>query len=90
LTYLDRFGTTPNKYAVRCFDLTLDLILRQAASTGPLTQALIMPETTQYIENKFRYETGTQGGYENKAFYLLKYTQDMGIEELINSLGARN
>lgn len=90
LTYLDRFGTTPNKYAVRGFDLTLDLILRQAASTGPLTQALIMPETTQYIENKFRYETGTQGGYENKAFYLLKYTQDMGIEELINSLGARN
>jgi len=49
-----------------------------------------MPETTQYIENKFRYELGAQGGYENKAFYLLKYTQDMGIEELINSLGARN
>ena len=90
LTYLERFGTTPNKYAARGFDLTLDLILRQASTNGPLTQALVMPETTQYTENKFRYELGPQGGYENKAFYLLKYTQDMGIEELINSLGARN
>ncbi|MDC3340916.1 LysM peptidoglycan-binding domain-containing protein [Flavobacteriaceae bacterium] len=90
LTYLDRFGTTPNKYATRGFDLTLDLIFRKASTTESLTQALVMPETTQYIENKFRYELGAQGGYENKAFYLLKYTQDMGIEELINSLGARN
>ena len=90
LTYLERFGTTPNKYATRGFDLTLDLIFRKASTTESLTQALVMPETTQYIENKFRYELGAQGGYENKAFYLLKYTQDMGIEELINSLGARN
>ncbi|MDA9128151.1 LysM peptidoglycan-binding domain-containing protein [Flavobacteriaceae bacterium] len=90
LTYLDRFGTTPNKYATRGFDLTLDLIFRKASTTESLTQALVMPETTQYTENKFRYELGAQGGYENKAFYLLKYTQDMGIEELINSLGARN
>jgi LysM repeat protein len=90
LTYLERFGTTPNKYATRGFDLTLDLIFRKASTTESLTQALVMPETTQYTENKFRYELGAQGGYENKAFYLLKYTQDMGIEELINSLGARN
>ena len=90
LTYLERFGTTPNKYATRGFDLTLDLIFRKASTAESLTQALVMPETTQYIENKFRYELGAQGGYENKAFYLLKYTQDMGIEELINSLGARN
>jgi hypothetical protein len=87
---LERFGTTPNKYATRGFDLTLDLIFRKASTTESLTQALVMPETTQYTENKFRYELGAQGGYENKAFYLLKYTQDMGIEELINSLGARN
>ena len=90
LTYLERFGTTPNKYATRGFDLTLDLIFRKASTTESLTQALVMPEATQYTENKFRYELGAQGGYENKAFYLLKYTQDMGIEELINSLGARN
>ena len=70
--------------------MTIDLILRKASSQGSLTQTLIMPETTAYTENKFRYEKGAQGGYENKAFYLLQYTQDMAIEELINSLGARN
>lgn len=88
--YLERFGTTPNKYATRGYDLTLDLILRQASSEGPLIESLIMPEATQYTENKFRYESGVNGGYDNKAFYLLKYTQDMRLEELINSLGARN
>ncbi len=88
--YLERFGTTPNKYATRGYDLTLDLILRQASSKGPLNEALIMDEATQYTENKFRYESGANGGFDNKAFYLLKYTQDMRLEEMINSLGARN
>lgn len=89
-SYLQRYGTTPNKYATRGYDLTLDLIFRMASSQGRLTDALVMSETTQYTENKFRYETGSQGGYENKAFYLLTYTQEMCLEELINSLGARN
>jgi LysM repeat protein len=88
--YLERFGTTPNKYATRGYDLTLDLILRQASNKGPLNEALIMAEATQYTENKFRYESGVNGGFDNKAFYLLKYTQDMRLEEMINSLGARN
>lgn len=89
-TYLERFGTTPNKYATRGFDLTLDLILRQGSSEESLLETLIMPEATQYTENKFRYESGSNGGYDNKAYYLLKYSQDMRLEELINSLGARN
>ena len=88
--YLDRFGTTPNKYATRGYDLTLDLILRQAASEGSLTDILIMPEATQYTENKFRYELGPNGGFDNQAFYLLHYTQEMRLEELINSLGAQD
>ena len=88
--YLERFGTTPNKYATRGYDLTLDLILRQGATQGSFLETLIMPEATQYTENKFRYELGENGGYDNRAFYLLQYTEEMRLEELINSLGARN
>ncbi len=88
--YLERFGTTPNKYATRGYDLTLDLILRQGATQGSFLENLIMPEATQYTENKFRYELGENGGYDNRAFYLLQYTEEMRLEELINSLGARN
>ena len=88
--YLERFGTTPNKYATRGYDLTLDLILRQGATQGSFLENLVMPEATQYTENKFRYELGENGGYDNRAFYLLQYTEEMRLEELINSLGARN
>ncbi len=82
--YAERFGCPPNKYASRGFDLTLDIILRGAISEGPLIDQLVMPEATQYTENKFHYQARAEGGYENRAFYLLKYTQGMGLEPLVD------
>ena len=45
------YGVEPNKYAVRGFDLTLDVLLR-LASEDDLYKASSSDVETEYIENK--------------------------------------
>lgn len=77
--YMNLYNVSPNKYAVRGFDLTLDLLLR-LASEDDLYKASSSTIETEYIENKFRYSKKMFGGYYNEAVYIVKY-DDLTIVE---------
>ena len=70
--YKKEYGVEPNKYAVRGFDLTLDVLLR-LASEDDLYAASKSDVETEYVENKFRYSKKLFGGYFNEALYIVKY-----------------
>ena len=70
--YRRKYNVSPNKYAVRGFDLTLDLLLR-LASEDDLYEASSSEVETEYVENKFRYAKKPFGGYYNEAVYIVKY-----------------
>ena len=78
--YKERYNVAPNKYAVRGFDLALDVLLRLASSEN-LYKASKNDVETEYIENKFRYNKKLFGGYYNEAVYIVKY-QDLQIVEV--------
>ena len=77
--YMNTYNVSPNKYAVRGFDLTLDLLLR-LASDDDLYKASSSEVETEYIENKFRYSKKMFGGYYNEAVYIVRYN-DLSIVE---------
>jgi LysM repeat protein len=81
ISYKNKYGVLPNRYAIRGFDVTYDVLLRLAAEDNMYDA--IMPEyETSYIENKFRYQkTGTEG-FCNEAAYILKYTDNLEFEEV--------
>lgn len=67
-----RFNAFPSKYAVRGFDLSLDILLRLASTENDLYSNYKHP--TKFVENKFSYDINKDGvGYTNNAFYLLQY-----------------
>lgn len=78
--YRKEYGVDPNKYAVRGFDLTLDVLLR-LASNEDFYSASSNDVETQYLENKFRYVKKLSGGYINESVYILQYTPELTIEE---------
>lgn len=71
--YNAKYGVLPNKYATRGFDLTLDVLLRLAASEDNLYEVSGSDIETEYVENKFRYSKKLFGGYINEAVYIVKY-----------------
>ena len=77
--YRKEYGVSPSKYAVRGFDITLDLLMR-LASEDNLYDASGEAVETEYIENKFRYTKSFFGGYVNEAVYIVKY-DDLRIVE---------
>ncbi|MCO4821673.1 MAG: LysM peptidoglycan-binding domain-containing protein [Flavobacteriaceae bacterium] len=70
--YKREYGTVPNRFAVRGFDLTMDILLRLAFKEN-LYQAATNTIETEYVENKFRYSKKMFGGYYNEAVYVVKY-----------------
>ena len=78
--YINRFGVTPNKVAVRGFDVTMDVILR-VLNYKDLYESVNMAPLTSYVENKFAYKKQLLGGYYNTTVYLVKY-QDLKIVEV--------
>ena len=74
--YITQFGTFPNKYAIRGFDLTMDILLRLSKYGTLYTQNFNFQ--TAYLENKFQYFSQPYGGYKNEAGYILKY-EDLHI-----------
>lgn len=79
--YKTTYGKLPSKYALRGYDLTMDVLLRQAVSATIEGAASSIGETS-YLENKFNYYKSVTGGYENKAMYILRYTPELTIEEV--------
>ncbi|GGG53619.1 hypothetical protein GCM10010976_25730 [Bizionia arctica] len=78
--YEKRYGITPNKIAVRGFDLTMDVVLRLVTSEDLYLSVTETP-LTEYVENKFAYKKKFLGGYYNETVYLVKY-QDLKIIEV--------
>ncbi|WP_224489292.1 LysM peptidoglycan-binding domain-containing protein [Robertkochia flava] len=79
--YERRFGVPPNRYATRGFDLMFDVLLRLAYNKDLEFVANKVGET-QYVENKFNYQRGKQGGYINSALYIVQY-ENLTIKEVI-------
>ncbi|WP_297798399.1 LysM peptidoglycan-binding domain-containing protein [uncultured Eudoraea sp.] len=78
--YRRQFGADPDRYAVRGFDLTFDLLLKLAYKLN-LFEASNIIGRTEYCGNKFDYETELSSGYYNTASYIMKY-QDMRITQV--------
>jgi len=78
--YQREYKTEPNRYAVRGFDLTMDILLR-LASDDDFYDASDSEIETEYVENKFRYNKKLFGGYFNEAAYIVKF-EDLKLVEV--------
>ncbi|WP_347374866.1 LysM peptidoglycan-binding domain-containing protein [Aequorivita sp. Q41] len=79
ISYKNKYGVLPNRYAIRGFDVTYDVLLR-LASEKDIYDAVMPENETVYIENKFRYQKTNSEGYTNEAAYILKYNNDLKFE----------
>lgn len=79
ISYKNKYGVLPNKYAVRGFDVTYDVLLRLASAEN-VYEATNAAYETEYIGCKFRYSKKLLSGYQNKATYILKYTKDLKFD----------
>lgn len=80
-SYKNRYGVLPNRFAIRGFDVTYDVLLR-LASAGDVYSANDSSVVTEYTENKFSYSKKLFSGYQNRAFYIIKYKDDLKFEIL--------
>src|SRR5690606_8097965 len=79
ISYKNKYGVLPNRYAIRGFDVTYDVLLR-LASEKDIYDAVMPENETVYIENKFRYEKSDTEGFCNNAAYILKYNDELKFE----------
>ena len=77
--YRDRFGIQPNQYALRGYDLTMDVLLRLASAEDLYESFEKYPGYTEYFESKFHYMPKSGGGFANDAIYILKLNKDLTI-----------
>jgi len=77
-SYKTKYGYVPNKYTVRGYDLTLDVLLRLAAM-GTLEKSVEANIITEYVENKFLYKHRTNGGFYNDAVYIMHLNEDLSL-----------
>ncbi len=77
-SYKTKYGYVPNKYTVRGYDLTLDVLLRLAAM-GTLEKSVEANIITEYVENKFLYKHKTNGGFYNDAVYIMHLNEDLSL-----------
>ncbi|TYB76960.1 LysM peptidoglycan-binding domain-containing protein [Bizionia myxarmorum] len=80
IEYQKRYGVSPNKIAVRGFDVTMDVVLRLVNFTD-LYESVSQAPLTEYVENKFAYKKKVSGGFYNDTVYLVKY-EDLKIKEI--------
>ena len=76
--YKAKYGVAPNKYIVRGFDIAYDVLLRLGTAED-LYQAANFRGTTEYNENKFDYMRDDDGGFYNKAVYLIKFNDNLEL-----------
>lgn len=79
--YIERFKVEPNRYAIRGYDLTMDVLLRLASAEDLYESFERYPGYTEYYESKFHYTPNTNGGFTNDAIYILKINKDLTISE---------
>jgi LysM repeat protein len=81
ISYKNKHGVVPNRFAVRGFDVTYDVLLR-LANADNVYEASDEDFMTEYVENRFRYGKKLFSGYENTAMYILRYTDKLQFEVL--------
>ncbi|MGK0174392.1 MAG: LysM repeat protein, partial [Ulvibacter sp.] len=79
VSYKNKYGVYPNRYAVRGFDVTYDILLR-LGSAEDVFESTESDYVTEYVENKFRYTKTSSRGYRNQAAYIIKYKDDLEFE----------
>ncbi len=77
-SYKNKYGVLPNRFAVRGFDVTYDVLLRLAMGDS-MYEAIEIDGETEYEENKFYY-VRSGGSYNNNAAYIMKYTENLLLE----------
>lgn len=77
--YEERFNIEPNQYAIRGYDLTMDVLLRLASAEDLYESFEKYPGYTEYYESKFHYMRTQSGGYTNNAIYILQLNEDLTI-----------
>ena len=75
--YKAQNNALPNRFAIRGYDVTLDVILRMFQKEG-FTGALGLKSTE--IENKFVYSKNPEGTVRNKGVYILQYNDDLTVK----------
>ncbi|MEP0264321.1 LysM peptidoglycan-binding domain-containing protein [Dokdonia sp.] len=80
--YEEHYKISPSEEAIRGYDIMYDTLLRLAFAKDLYSAASTGMET-DYIENKFRYGRKSSGGFYNTAIYLMKYTEDLKLEEVV-------
>lgn len=78
--YSARFGSEPDAYAVRGFDIAYDLLLKIAYKNN-LIEASKLIGVTEYSGNKFNFTKNFTSGYFNNASYIVGF-QNMEIVEI--------
>ncbi|MUP46244.1 LysM peptidoglycan-binding domain-containing protein [Gramella sp. BOM4] len=79
--YNERFGNEPNQFAVRGYDLAMDVLLRLASAENLMESFERYPGYTEYYESKFHYLPNPNGGFMNDAIYILKFNEDLTISK---------
>ena len=79
--YKARYSTAPNQYAIRGYDLTMDVLLRLATAENLYQSFEKFPGYTEYYENKFHYIPNMNGGFTNDAIYILELNEDLIISK---------
>jgi len=79
-SYRKRFGSDPDVYAVRGFDLTYDLLLKIAYKNDLIGASKLIGET-EYTGNKFNFVKNTASGYFNQASYIMGF-ENMHLIEI--------
>jgi LysM repeat protein len=79
VSYKNKYEVLPNRFAVRGFDVTYDVLLRLSVADD-VYDANDSKIETEYVENKFRYTRKLFSGYQNNALYIIKYNNDLQFE----------
>ena len=72
--YRKKFGMNPDRYAIRGFDMTFDLLLKLAHKKNLFETSSIIGQT-EYSGNRFNYFDSQSSGFFNRGAYLLHYEQ---------------
>ena len=78
--YKRKYGHQPDRYAVRGFDLMMDLLLKLGYNTN-LFETETQIGLTEYGANRFNYIPYYRSGYFNEACYLMQY-ENLRIKQL--------
>ncbi len=75
--YKAKNNTLPNRFAIRGYDVTLDVILRMFQKEGFMGSLGV--KSTE-IENKFVYSKNSEGIVRNQGVYILQYNDDLTVK----------